>query len=413
MPVDTLRCRDLREPSTRPSRAVSASAASARSSRSTTGTQVAAEVDPRAIEAGPRSLWRYAPLLPAPAPPDAAAGPGLDAARARAAARSGASASARCCLKLDHREPDPLVQGPRRRGRGGEGAPSSGLDTLVVRLDRATSANAVAARAAASGHARRSMLLPGRARAGEAARDRRSTAATMYAVSGSYDDCSRLVVELAGEVDWAFVNVNLRSYYAEGSKTLAFEIAEQLGWQTPDAVVSPIASGALFTKLWQGFEQFRRLGLVDGEQPAASTAARPRAAPRSRTRSPRSGRVSPVRPELDRAFARDRQPRPTAISRSRPRAGVGRRRSTPSPRTRSARTWRCSPRRRRLRRDARPASTVGALRAAVARGEIGARRPRRRARHRHRPEDAAGSSRRAAGRRDRGRRRRAARAASG
>jgi threonine synthase len=76
-----------------------------------------------------------------------------------------------------------------------------------------------------------------------------------------------MVVERAGELDWAFVNVNLRAYYAEGSKTLAFEIAEQLGWEMPDAVVSPIASGSLFTKLWQGFEQFVRVGLVEGERP--------------------------------------------------------------------------------------------------------------------------------------------------
>src|SRR5204863_9217658 len=91
--------------------------------------------------------------------------------------------------------------------------------------------------------------------------------AHVYAVRGSYDDCSRLAVELAGETDWAFVNVNLRAYYAEGSKTLAFEIAEQLGWELPDAVVAPVASGSLFTKLWQGFEQFRRLGLVQGASP--------------------------------------------------------------------------------------------------------------------------------------------------
>jgi threonine synthase len=91
--------------------------------------------------------------------------------------------------------------------------------------------------------------------------------AEMYAVRGSYDDCSRMIVELAGEVDWAFVNVNLRAYYAEGSKTLAFEIAEQLGWELPDAVVAPIASGSLFTKIWQGFDQFVRLGLVEGEKP--------------------------------------------------------------------------------------------------------------------------------------------------
>jgi threonine synthase len=89
----------------------------------------------------------------------------------------------------------------------------------------------------------------------------------MVAVRGSYDDCSRLVVELSGELDWAFVNVNLRAYYAEGSKTLAFEIAEQLGWELPDAVVAPLASGSLYTKLWQGFEQLLRVGLVAGEPP--------------------------------------------------------------------------------------------------------------------------------------------------
>jgi threonine synthase len=76
-----------------------------------------------------------------------------------------------------------------------------------------------------------------------------------------------LIVELAGELDWAFVNVNLRAYYAEGSKTLAFEIAEQLGWQLPDAVISPVASGSLLTKLWQGFGQLARLELVENSLP--------------------------------------------------------------------------------------------------------------------------------------------------
>ena len=91
--------------------------------------------------------------------------------------------------------------------------------------------------------------------------------ATIYAIDGSYDDCSRLTVELSFELDWAFVNVGLRSYYAEGSKTVAFEIAEQLGWSLPDAVVCPIASGALFSKVHQGFGELLELGLVDGEPP--------------------------------------------------------------------------------------------------------------------------------------------------
>jgi threonine synthase len=91
--------------------------------------------------------------------------------------------------------------------------------------------------------------------------------ATIYAVRGTYDDCSRLTVELSFELPWAFVNVGLRAYYAEGSKTLAYEIAEQLGWQLPDAVVIPIASGALYSKIGQGFGELARLGLVEGERP--------------------------------------------------------------------------------------------------------------------------------------------------
>ncbi len=91
--------------------------------------------------------------------------------------------------------------------------------------------------------------------------------ATIYEVAGSYDDCSRLTVELSFELPWAFVNVGLRAYYAEGSKTLAFEIAEQLGWELPDAVVCPVASGALFSKLGRGFGEFLELGLVDGAPP--------------------------------------------------------------------------------------------------------------------------------------------------
>src|SRR5581483_10245747 len=91
--------------------------------------------------------------------------------------------------------------------------------------------------------------------------------ATLYTVEGSYDDCSRLCTELSFELDWGFVNVGLRSYYAEGSKTLAYEIAEQLGWTTPDVVVAPIASGSLFSKLHQGFSELAELGLTDGPQP--------------------------------------------------------------------------------------------------------------------------------------------------
>ena len=89
----------------------------------------------------------------------------------------------------------------------------------------------------------------------------------LVAVRGNYDDVNRLCTELSGEHEWAFVNINMRPYYAEGSKTLAFETAEQLGFELPDRVVAPIASGSLFTKIARGFEEWLELGLLEGELP--------------------------------------------------------------------------------------------------------------------------------------------------
>ncbi len=89
----------------------------------------------------------------------------------------------------------------------------------------------------------------------------------LVSVRGNYDDVNRLCTELAGEYEWAFVNINMRPYYAEGSKTLAFETAEQLGFELPDRVVCPIASGSLFTKIARGFEEWLELGLLQGELP--------------------------------------------------------------------------------------------------------------------------------------------------
>ena len=87
--------------------------------------------------------------------------------------------------------------------------------------------------------------------------------ATLVAVDGTYDQVNRLCSELADNHRWAFVNINMRPFYSEGSKTLAYEVAEQLGWRAPDACVVPGASGSLFTKLWKGFKEFGDLGLID------------------------------------------------------------------------------------------------------------------------------------------------------
>ena len=87
----------------------------------------------------------------------------------------------------------------------------------------------------------------------------------VVAIDGNYDAVNRLCAELAGTYPWAFVNVNVRTYYAEGSKTLAFETAEQLGWEAPDHVVVPIASGSLLTKIRKGFDELFKVGLLDEE----------------------------------------------------------------------------------------------------------------------------------------------------
>ena len=85
----------------------------------------------------------------------------------------------------------------------------------------------------------------------------------LVTVDGSYDDVNRLCRELMGKFHWGFININLRPYYAEGSKTLGYEVAEQLGWLAPDCVVAPAASGLLFTRIWKGLDELSMLGLIE------------------------------------------------------------------------------------------------------------------------------------------------------
>jgi threonine synthase len=222
----------------------------------------ARSVTRESIASGPASLWRYAGLLPVDAPAEPRLAPGLTplVAAPRLAAELGVG---ELWLKLDTANPthsfkDRVVAVAAAKAR------ELGFGTLAC-SSTGNLANAVAARAAAEG-LEAAVFVPVDLEPEKLV----ATAvygATIYAVRGTYDDCSRLTVELSFELPWAFVNVGLRAYYAEGSKTIAFEIAEQLGWSLPDAVVSPVASGALFTKLHQGFGELRELGLVDGETP--------------------------------------------------------------------------------------------------------------------------------------------------
>jgi len=119
----------------------------------------------------------------------------------------------------------------------------------------------------------------------------------LVAVKGTYDDVNRLCSEIAGEYPWAFVNVNIRPYYAEGSKTLAFEVAEQLGWRAPDHVVAPMASGSLLTKIKRGLDELVTVGLLDGHATRISGAQPAGCSPISSAFKAGVDHIRPVRPD--------------------------------------------------------------------------------------------------------------------
>ncbi|MGH7272966.1 MAG: threonine synthase [Nitrospiria bacterium] len=120
---------------------------------------------------------------------------------------------------------------------------------------------------------------------------------TVVAVEGNYDDVNRLCSEIAGEYPWAFVNINLRPYYAEGSKTIAYETVEQMGWRTPDQVVVPVASGSLLTKIWKGFKEMERLGLIGKVSTRINGAQAEGCAPVTAAFKEKRDFIRPVRPK--------------------------------------------------------------------------------------------------------------------
>jgi threonine synthase len=216
----------------------------------------------RRIEAGPRSLWRYADFLPV----DGLRHPALEAGFTpllRADRLAQELGLGEVWIKNDAANPthsfkDRVVSIALGRAR------ELGFETVAC-ASTGNLANAVAAHAAAAG-LDAYVFIP-------ADLEEQKVLATgvygprVLAVDGAYDDVNRLCTELSSEHEWAFVNINMRPYYAEGSKTLAFETAEQLSFTLPDRVVCPIASGSLFTKLSRGFEEWLEAGLVEGPLP--------------------------------------------------------------------------------------------------------------------------------------------------
>jgi threonine synthase len=252
--------------------------------------RIAGTVSRESIATGHQSIWRYAALLPVAPPPEQRLAPGLTPliAAPRLADDVGVG---ELWLKLDTANPTHSFK-DRVVAVAAAKAGELGIETLAC-SSTGNLANAVAARAAAEGM-EAAVFCPFDLEPEKLV----ATAvfgAAIYAVQGTYDDCSRLTVELSFELPWGFVNVSLRSYYAEGSKTVAFEIAEQLGWDAPDAVVSPIASGSLYSKVAEGFDQLRRVGLIDAPTPRLFGGQAEGCAPVA-TAFAENERVLPVRP---------------------------------------------------------------------------------------------------------------------
>jgi threonine synthase len=119
---------------------------------------------------------------------------------------------------------------------------------------------------------------------------------TLMAVKGNYDQVNRLCCEVANTYGWGFVNINLRPYYSEGSKTLGYEVIEQLGWQLPDHIVAPLASGSLFTKISKGFDEFIKVGLVDQKKVRFSGAQAKGCSPIAQAFAEGRDFITPVKP---------------------------------------------------------------------------------------------------------------------
>jgi threonine synthase len=215
------------------------------------------------IGARPRSLWRYREWLPFDGDPafstDTGFTPLIDAPRLADAIGVG-----RVWIKNDAVSFPSLSFKDRVVTTAINAAASFGLDTIGC-ASTGNLANAVAAHAARAG-LNAWIFIP------EDLEPAKIAGTAVYGprvvrIRGHYDDVNRLCIQVADRFGWGIVNVNLRGYYGEGSKTMAFEIVEQLGWRLPTTVIAPMAGGSLVTKLHKGFGEFIQAGLVEGERP--------------------------------------------------------------------------------------------------------------------------------------------------
>ncbi len=245
------------------------------------------------ISQGPKSLWRYAALLPIEGPPTVGLHGGLTPmVKANNLARVlGLDA---LYLKNDTVNHPTLSFKDRVVAVALTRAKELGFDTVAC-ASTGNLANSVSAHAAQAG-LKCYVFIPSDLEAAKILGNL-IYKPKVVAVEGNYDDVNRLCSEIASEYAWAFVNINIRPYYAEGSKTLAYETAEQLGWRSPDHVVVPIASGSLLTKIWKGLKEFEQLGFIPPVKTRVSGAQAEGCSPVAEAFKAKRDFIKPVKPK--------------------------------------------------------------------------------------------------------------------
>ena len=245
------------------------------------------------IESRPKNLWRYRELLPITGEPRTGFNSGFTPLVRcdRLAQRLGVS---ELYVKDDSVNHPTLSYKDRVVSVAATRAVELGFELLAC-ASTGNLANSVAAHAARLG-IECCVVIPDNLEAGKLLGSAIFNP-TILAIAGNYDDVNRLCTQVADRYGWGFVNINLRSYYAEGAKTMGFEIAEQLGWRYPKHLVSPVAGGTLLPRIVRGLRELREIGLVDGELPRVYAAQASGCAPVVRAIEAGLEYPEPVRPD--------------------------------------------------------------------------------------------------------------------
>jgi threonine synthase len=253
---------------------------------------LAKTVTRESIQAGPNSIWRYRPFLPVETDTPIDVGTGMTPLiqANRLARRLGLK---RLFIKNDAVNMPTLSFKDRVVSVALTRARELGFSTVSC----ASTGNLANSTAAIAAHAGLDccVFIPSDLEAGKVL-GTLIYSPTVMAVHGNYDQVNRLCSEVANTHGWGFVNINLRPYYSEGSKTLGYEVAEQLGWQLPDHIVAPLASGSLFGKIYKGFQEFINVGLVDAKPVRFSGAQAEGCSPIAQAFKEGRDFVTPVKP---------------------------------------------------------------------------------------------------------------------